>query len=47
MKQTLLILFVLISSLLSGCKVNRYYFVGEEQIDLYEYASFTGLPVLT
>jgi hypothetical protein len=47
MKQKLLTLFVAISCLLSGCKVNRYYFVAEEQIDLYEYASFTGQPVLT
>lgn len=47
MKQTLLASLVIISSLLSACKVNRYYFVAEEQIDLYEYASCIGQPVLT
>lgn len=31
---------------LSGCTVNRYYYVAEEPIELYEFASFSGEPVL-
>ncbi len=42
-----LLLLTLISLTLSSCRVNRYYYVAEEPIELYEFQSFSGDPVAT
>lgn len=58
MKSIYSLLLVVVSGYLSGCKVNphsnvsqhnkvnRYYFVAEEQIPLYEFSSYRGKPIL-
>jgi hypothetical protein len=46
MKHAILVA-VLVCSLMSSCTVNRYYYIAEEPISLYEFASFSGQPVLT
>ncbi|AUD06813.1 hypothetical protein CWM47_36180 [Spirosoma pollinicola] len=32
---------------MSGCTVNRYYYIAEEPIQLYEFQSLKGAPLLT
>ena len=42
-----LILLCLVVLSLSGCTVNRYYYIAEEPIQLYEFQSLKGAPLLT
>jgi hypothetical protein len=46
MKTLILTLFCIGCLQLSGCRVNRYYYVAEDPINLYKFSSFTGEPLL-
>lgn len=43
MKYIAMLLFLT----LSGCTVNRYYYIAEDPIELYESSDFSGKPLLT
>ncbi len=39
-------LFLIVCYSLSGCTVNRYYYVAEDPVELYEFSSLIGRPVV-
>ncbi|GAB3718105.1 hypothetical protein GCM10027592_60820 [Spirosoma flavus] len=45
MKYTYTLFFIVVA--FTGCKVNRYYFIAEEPIPLFEFATFSGISVDT
>ncbi|MVM29287.1 hypothetical protein GO755_04525 [Spirosoma sp. HMF4905] len=47
MERFILPLFCAACLFLTGCRVNRYYYVVEDPINLYEFSSFSGQPLLT
>lgn len=47
MKRYILPLFFVTCLSLAGCRINRYYYIAEDPINLYEFSSFSGQPLLT
>jgi hypothetical protein len=47
MRRPIPLLLAVACFYLTGCKVNRYYYIAEEPIALYELPSFNGQPILT